>query len=170
MTDKDKELKINKLDPGWVSDRLPIKEDGDSVIVFRQDGFGKDMIRHIKEGETWCRYPDKWRGKDTPVNWFNLIATPEECLAREQLLNQDPILTASQCSGKLKDKEIRDLEETLEKAGKRLADLEKALAESEERYRSLEIDTTKLKEYLNKEEAENDILWKLLKIYKFGDD
>ena len=78
------ETMTDKIDPGWLCTRLPAKEDGDSVIVLRQDGFDMDMIRHIKEGETWCRYPDKWRGKDTPVNWFDLIATPEELLAREQ--------------------------------------------------------------------------------------
>ncbi|MCH8067601.1 MAG: hypothetical protein IIC69_03385 [Nanoarchaeota archaeon] len=68
------------------------------------------------------------------------------------------------------DKARKSIQDLLEDTQKILHETRQALTESEERYSSLEIDTTKLKEYLNKEEKENDILWKLLKIYKFGDD
>ncbi len=232
----------DKIYPVWISDRLPSEKDSSNlngVFVFKEKVMAWNYTRV---------YGDLlWASGDTSVD-ISRIATPEECLAREQENSNEcgecgqewegdgdcPVCNPTDAVSKLKEKftdlsdpkehkedieqleKIKELEkslslaelgwkqeedesnklrqalkecqienEDLAKAWKTLKDfndntdneedeeigeLKEKLAESEERYSSLEIDTTKLKEYLNKEEEENDILWKLLKIYKFGND
>ena len=71
----------DKIDPGWVSDRLPTEEDANKegvknhVLIYNDDRFLYEHFTKIIEGQEWSISTDEL--------WEDL-ATPEECLARSQ--------------------------------------------------------------------------------------
>lgn len=72
----------DKIDPGWVNDRLPTEEDANKqgvkncVLVFDNiDGFLYRIFNKVKEGEPWSISTDE--------DWDEL-ATPQECIDREK--------------------------------------------------------------------------------------
>jgi len=77
----------DKLDPGWVNDRLPTEKDlGEHILVLCIDDEGI-LERHfslVKEGEAWCPKPLKKYPIEVGKKWSDVIATPQECLDREE--------------------------------------------------------------------------------------
>ena len=75
----------DKIDPGWVSDRLPTEEDGNAkkgyVIIMLHGLPYAENYTWVNEGQDWCVVPKEITWQE---DWQNLIYTPDECLAREQ--------------------------------------------------------------------------------------
>ena len=75
----------DKIDPGWISDRLPKKKDGDhsgDVYLYTKGKKLPDFIQfqEVEEGDTWRRCKDK----DGNHISIDDIVLPQECVDREK--------------------------------------------------------------------------------------
>lgn len=108
-----------KLNTGWVNDRLPTEEDADKqdyVIWFKfsVDSFYECDFLKIKSGETWCRVPMDWGKRSVwPNNWRELIEKPKEYLDREKGKDED-LLTERPAHKKYLQEKIKELEQAFE--------------------------------------------------------
>ncbi len=185
----------DKIDPGWVSDRLPTEEDTEendskSVLVFyksdstitawQQEDFEQE---DLDLGYQWARMSTEQRNLSP---YSDYIATPNECLASEQVEVKEVYDDTEQGRNevvKLVEK-IKELEATLlqeqndhietmdklNKARERERKLEQALAESEgkiESYKGMikeyKRDYEHDKKMIDRFEEENKSLWVIVK-------
>lgn len=108
-----------KLDPGWVKDRLPTEGDGDysgDVVVCRSEVIEYENFKQVKENVYWCNacYDDN-------VLDLSNIFKPEECLDREK------------GGTNLSNEEVKAINQSGLDMRNKIEDLEQALAKSEER-------------------------------------
>jgi len=78
--------------PEWRNYLCPTREDGKWVIVYRKDEKEKFLcylFSQVSDNMTWCKEPAEWE-KRYPENWYDILATPEECEARKKGLEDNP--------------------------------------------------------------------------------
>lgn len=115
----------DKIFPTWINDRLPTEEEKD-VLIFKDGNITGIYGYGVVEGQFWCiepKIPDGY----SAYKFIQFIATPQECLDREQGESGHWIdSTVKEVHSSVDAEKIKDLEQALAQVKEENKDLAKA--------------------------------------------
>ena len=151
----------DKIDPGWVSDRLPTRKDGDkdgSVLVLYPDKKyittwqSEDVTQsYVDNGLIWALFKDEWSDKSRPCSEW--IATPTECEARAK--GEDGMDAYDKARKPLQDL-LEETQGTLHEEREKIKELETELKQVKEENKDLAKAWKTLKDFNDNTDNQED--------------